>query len=74
MALSFEIEHRIHHMLQNARACDSPLFGYMANNEYGAARGFCQAGQKGRGLPHLAHATRNARTFRAIHGLNGVYN
>ena len=72
LMVPFKIQHHVHHMLQHPGPGQGAFLGHMAHQEDSAAVGFGIAHQKGRALPHLAHAARGAAHFGAVHGLDGV--
>jgi hypothetical protein len=70
--VALEVQHRVHHVLQHARAGQRTFFGHVAHQHHRHARGFGRARELGRALAHLRHRAGGGRELLAVHGLNGV--
>ena len=53
--VTLEIEHCVHHVLQDARTGDRTLLGDMANHQYGRARGLGEVHQHRGAFAQLRH-------------------
>ena len=73
MPVPLKGKHRVHHVLKHPWAGNRALLRNVAHYENGRAGGLCNAGQKGRGLAHLANAAGGGGYIGAIHCLYGVY-
>jgi hypothetical protein len=71
-ALAFEIQHRVHHVLEHARAGDQPFLGDVADQHQHEAAAFRQPDQLLCGAAHLAHRARGAVERVEIHRLDRV--
>ena len=69
---SFEIKHRVHHVLQHPRAGDDTFLCHMADQDQHKAAPFGEAYQLLRGPAHLAHRTGGAVQRVEIHGLDRI--
>ncbi len=69
----FEIEHRVHHVLQQPRAGNGALLGHVAHQEGGDARALGHQHETHGGLAHLADAARGRGDLRAEDGLDRVH-
>ena len=72
LAVAFKVEHRVHHVLQNARPRKAAFLGHVAHDEYRGARFLGKAHNRARTLPHLRHTARGAGAVLGDHGLDGV--
>ena len=70
--VALKIQHRIHDMLQHARAGNRPILGHMPDDEHGGSVLLGISGEHGRGGAHLRHAAGRTLRFLAGHGLDGV--
>src|SRR5690554_8013613 len=61
-------------MLQNPRACNGSLLGYMAYNENHYPQLLCNPQEAACHLPYLAYTSGSRIHFLTIHGLYGVNN
>ena len=72
LPVALEVQHRVHHMLQNARARQTAFLGHVTHDEGGRA-GLLGVANDGSGaLAHLADAARRAGAVLGHHGLNTV--
>ena len=71
-AVAFEIQHRVDHVLQHARAGDGAILGDVADQDQGEAGGFGEADQLEGGGADLRHGAGGAVDAVEPHGLDGV--
>ena len=72
MAVTFKIEHRVHHMFQYPGSGHNPLLCHMANNKYHNAQTLGNLHQNIGAFPHLADTAGSRSNFLHIHGLYGI--
>ena len=72
MSVPFKIKNRIHHMLQNPRACHISLFRHMTNDKNGHTHPLCDLHQDIRRFPYLWDTSRRRADILMKHRLNRV--
>ena len=70
--VAFEIQHRVHHVLQHARTGQRALFRHMADQHDGGAAGLGGTCEMRGALAHLRHRARRRGQLLRIHRLDGV--
>jgi len=71
-ALAFEVQHRIDHVFEHARAGDAALLGHVADQEHGGAGLLGETHQPRRALAHLADRTRRGGQALGPQGLHRI--
>ena len=71
--ISFEIQHRIHHVLQNAGPCDISVLRHMPDDEDRDPLLFGKPHQERRTIANLRGAPHRRRTLLHVHRLNGIH-
>ena len=71
--VALEVQHGIHHVLENARTRDGAFFRHMANHEHGRPRRLGEVDQHGRTFAQLRDGTGTAVHGFGHHGLDGVH-
>ena len=72
MLVALEIKHRVHHMLEHARAGNRTIFGNMPHQNHRNAHLLGHARELRRTFAHLRHRARRGRDLVGIHGLNRI--
>ena len=70
--IAFEVQHRVHHVLEDARTRDHAFLRHVADEQHRHARRFGEAHQRRRGLAHLRGRSRRGFHFGGEHRLDGV--
>ncbi len=71
-AIAFEMQHRIHHVLQHTRACQGALFRHVPHQNQAEAALLGQPDQFEPRRPHLRHGARRALHGVQPHGLDRI--
>ena len=72
-ALALEVEHRVHHVLEDARAGDGAVLGHVTHEKGADAALLGQGNQRARALPDLPDAPRSGRDGGSVNGLDGIH-
>ena len=73
VALAFEVEHRVHHVLEHARAGHRTVLGHVPDQEHRRPRALGVVEQCQGALAHLRHRARAALEVGARQGLDRVH-
>ena len=71
--VAFEIQHRVHHVLEHTRASQRALLGDVPDQNDGGAGAFGHARQMGRAFAHLGHRARGAGQLVRVDRLDRVH-
>ncbi len=71
--VAFEIEDRVHEVLENLGSCNGSVLGHVSDQKGGDAGFLGPVEKPGGDLSHLAHAARRRGQSLGVHGLNGVH-
>ena len=74
MAVSFEIQHGVYHMLQHSGACHHAFLRHMSDNEYRDSLLLSQPHENPGSLAYLGDTSGCGSHLLAVHGLNGIDN
>ena len=74
MLVALELQHGIHHMLQNLGTGNAPFLGDMPDQQYRRCRLFRELQQQRSALTHLRNAARGRLQRFTVNGLYGVDN
>ncbi len=72
VTLSFEVEHRIHDVLESLRTGQVSVFRDVPDEKDRCAGGFGEVEKLGRHLPDLADASRRGRKSGGVYGLHRI--
>jgi hypothetical protein len=72
MRFAFEVQHRVHHVLEHARARERALFRDVAHQHHGRAAGLGKAREVGRAFAHLRHRAGGGGELVGVHRLDRV--
>ena len=72
VAVALEVQHRVDHVLQNARPSQRPFLGHVANHHHRHTLLLGQPGELRGAVAHLRHAARGRLQVVAHHRLDGV--
>ena len=70
--IAFEVQHRVDHVLEDARTRDHAFLGHVTDDQHRHARRFGEAHQRSRRLAHLRGRSRRGFHFGCEHRLNRV--
>ncbi len=71
--VAFEVEHRVHQVLEHSRAGDGPFLRDVPNQHHSGAAGLGEAHQLGGALAQLRDRARARSQGAELHGLDGIH-